>query len=499
MNHVILKCRGLTKRFGTVTALNAVDFELHRGEVRALLGKNGAGKSTIVNLISGSLTPDEGTIELDGQKVSWSGPRAAQAGGIAVVHQEFSLVPGLSVAENITLGRWPKKGGFVDQSELKAMARKALARLDVPIPLTAEVGLLPLADQQLVEIAKALVDEPQVLILDEPTSALNTHEVNALLALIRRLAATGMSIIYVSHRMKEIPLVADSLTVLRDGQEIGTHDVANISSDQVAELISGEDKSASDVTKRDRTAAPAVLEVRDIKVPHRLGGVSFSLHEGEVLGIAGLLGSGRTEMLETIFGLRDDATGEVLIKGQAQRRRSPRKMLNLGVAYTSEDRKGSGIVPLLGIAENLLLSARGRVLPKFWLRSREEAKIVDTVMNSMSVRASSPQQEIGTLSGGNQQKGVIGRALAAGMQVLLLDEPTRGVDLHAKAQIYGLIRELADSGVSSIFVSSELEEIAEVCDRVLILRDGLVHEELIGSQGTAERILALAMRQENNK
>lgn len=499
MNHVILKCRGLTKRFGTVTALNAVDFELHRGEVRALLGKNGAGKSTIVNLISGSLTPDEGTIELDGKKVSWSGPRAAQAGGIAVVHQEFSLVPGLSVAENITLGRWPKKGGFVDQSELKAMARKALARLDVPIPLTAEVGLLPLADQQLVEIAKALVDEPQVLILDEPTSALNTHEVNALLALIRRLAATGMSIIYVSHRMKEIPLVADSLTVLRDGQEIGTHDVANVSSDQVAELISGEDKSASDVTKRDRTAAPAVLEVRDIKVPHRLGGVSFSLHEGEVLGIAGLLGSGRTEMLETIFGLRDDATGEVLIKGQAQRRRSPRKMLNLGVAYTSEDRKGSGIVPLLGIAENLLLSARGRVLPKFWLHSREEAKIVDTVMNSMSVRASSPQQEIGTLSGGNQQKGVIGRALAAGMQVLLLDEPTRGVDLHAKAQIYGLIRELADSGVSSIFVSSELEEIAEVCDRVLILRDGLVHEELIGSQGTAERILALAMRQENNK
>lgn len=499
MNHVILKCRGLTKRFGTVTALNAVDFELHRGEVRALLGKNGAGKSTIVNLISGSLTPDEGTIELDGKNVSWSGPRAAQAGGIAVVHQEFSLVPGLSVAENITLGRWPKKGGFVDQSELKAMARQALARLDVPIPLTAEVGLLPLADQQLVEIAKALVDEPQVLILDEPTSALNTHEVNALLALIRRLAATGMSIIYVSHRMKEIPLVADSLTVLRDGQEIGTHDVANVSSDQVAELISGEDKSASDVTKRDRTAAPAVLEVRDIKVPHRLGGVSFSLHEGEVLGIAGLLGSGRTEMLETIFGLRDDATGEVLIKGQAQRRRSPRKMLNLGVAYTSEDRKGSGIVPLLGIAENLLLSARGRVLPKFWLRSREEAKIVDTVMNSMSVRASSPQQEIGTLSGGNQQKGVIGRALAAGMQVLLLDEPTRGVDLHAKAQIYGLIRELADSGVSSIFVSSELEEIAEVCDRVLILRDGLVHEELIGSQGTAERILALAMRQENNK
>jgi len=499
MNQVVLKCLGLSKRFGTVTALNAVNFELHRGEVRALLGKNGAGKSTIVNLISGSLTPDEGTIELDGNKVNWSGPRAAQAGGIAVVHQEFSLVPGLSVAENITLGRWPKKGGFVDQAAMKAMAFKALGRLDVQIPLSTEVGTLPLADQQLVEIAKALVDEPQVLILDEPTSALNTHEVNALLALIRRLAATGMSIIYVSHRMKEIPLVADTLTVLRDGAEIGTHDVANISSDQVAELISGEaGKAGSQFTKRDRTDAPAVLEVRDIKVPYRLDGVSFTLHEGEVLGIAGLLGSGRTEMLETIFGLRDDASGEVLIQGAEQKHRNPRKMLNLGVAYTSEDRKGSGIVPLLGIDENLMLSARGRVLPKFWIRSRDEAKIVGTVMDSMSVRASSPQQEIGTLSGGNQQKGVIGRALAAKMQVLLLDEPTRGVDLHAKAQIYGLIRDLADQGVSSIFVSSELEEIAEVCDRVLILRDGLVHEELIGSEGTAERILALAMRQENN-
>lgn len=498
MSNPVLVCRGITKRFGAVTALKSVDFQLEHGEVRALLGKNGAGKSTLVNLISGSLTPDEGTIELNGEAVTWSGPRAAQDGGIAVVHQEFSLVPGLTVAENITLGRWPKKGVFVDAATLKSNAQKALDRLGVDIDLSLLVGQLALADQQLVEIAKALVDEPQVLILDEPTSALNANEVNKLLALVRRLATTGVSVIYVSHRMKEIPLVADTLTVLRDGLEIDTVGVKDVSSDQVAELISGESNTDVIHDKYDRTAEPVVLEVKELSVPHRLNKVSFSLHKGEVLGIAGLLGSGRTELLESIFGTRTDCEGEVIVNGVPQTGRKPKKMLDQGIGLTPEDRKGSGIAPLLGIGENLSLSARGRVLPKFWISGSGEKTIVDQVMTSMSVKASSTSQEIGTLSGGNQQKGVIGRALAAKMQVLLLDEPTRGVDLNAKAQIYGLIRDLANEGVSSIFVSSELEEIAEVCDRVLILRDGSFHEELIGSEGTAEKILALAMRQENS-
>jgi len=498
MSETVLSCSALGKRFGMVTALIGVDFELHRGEVRALLGKNGAGKSTLVNLISGSLRPDAGAIELNGKIVEWSGPHAAQAGGIAVVHQEFSLVLGLSVAENITLGSWPQKRGFVDQGSLKDRAQRALNRLGVAIPLWVTVGSLPLAEQQMVEIAKALVDEPKVLVLDEPTSALNSHEVDALIALVRRLAETGISVIYVSHRMKEIPLVADTLTVLRDGKEIGTHAVNSISSDEVAELISGEVKVDTVHQKHDRTNAPVVLEVRNLTIANRLDGISFNLHKGEVLGIAGLLGSGRTELLESIFGLRDDAEGEILVNGTLQRHRYPRKMLDLGVAYTSEDRKGSGIVPLLGVDENLVLSARGRVLPNLWLRVKDEARIVREVMTSMSISASSSRQEIGTLSGGNQQKGVIGRVLAAKLGILLLDEPTRGVDLHAKAQIYGLIRDLADTGVSSIFVSSELEEIAEVCDRVLVLREGQIHEELVGSEGTADRILALAMRQEDN-
>ncbi|MFV0426915.1 MAG: sugar ABC transporter ATP-binding protein [Beutenbergiaceae bacterium] len=494
---IVLSCRGMTKRFGAVTALDGVDFDLRRGEVRALLGKNGAGKSTLVNLLSGSLQPDDGEMYLLGEPVRWSNPKAAQSGGIAVVHQEFSLVPGLTVAENITMGRWPTRNGFVDQSALRQRATKALALLGVSIPLLAEVGKLPVGEQQIVEIAKALVDEPQVLILDEPTSALNQTEVEALLALVRGLAQSGVAVIYVSHRMQEIPLVADTLTVLRDGSEVATKEVNEVSSVQVAELISGDIEESTELVHRDRRSEPVVLSVTDLRVPHRLNGISLDLHQGEVLGIAGLLGSGRTELLESIFGLRSDATGQVELHGEAAGYRYPRKMLDNGLAFTSEDRKGSGIVPLMGVGENLLLTARGRVLPKFWLSSPQEGPLVNSSMDALSIRASSADQEIGTLSGGNQQKGVIGRALAAQMQVLLLDEPTRGVDLHAKAQIYGLIRDLATQGVSSIFVSSELEEIAQVCDRVLILREGHIHEELIGREATAERILALAMRQEH--
>jgi ABC-type sugar transport system ATPase subunit len=496
---VLLECRSLSKSFGAVVALHELDFTLREGEVRALLGKNGAGKSTLVNLISGSLQPDGGEILLSGEKVHWSGPKDAKSGGIVVVHQEFSLVPGLTVAENITLGAWPRRAGvFVDQKKLQSRASQALKLLGAKIPLSALVGTLTLAQQQIVEIAKALVDRPKVLILDEPTSALNNAEVDSLLAVVRGLAKSGVSIIYVSHRMKEIPLVADTLTVLRDGQEVATRDVSTTSPQEVAELISGELATERLGEPRDRRAEPEVLGVTDITIPHKLNGVTFSLHRGEVLGIAGLLGSGRTELLEAIFGLRTDARGTVRVNGKAVRRRSPRALLRLRVAMTSEDRKGSGIVPLLSVGENLLLTARGRVLSKFWIRAATEAKVVLSEFAALNIRASGPAQEIGTLSGGNQQKGVIGRTLAAKMRVLLLDEPTRGIDLHAKAQIYQLIRNLADEGVSSIFISSELEELAEVCDRILILRDGRICEELLGADATVERVLSLSMQQEHS-
>ncbi|MGF6882791.1 ABC-type sugar transport system ATPase subunit [Nocardia sp. GAS34] len=496
----ILECISLSKTYGTVKALVDVNLTLRAGEVRALLGKNGAGKSTLVNLISGSQQPDPGSgrLRVSGKEVHWSRPGDARAGGIAMVHQEFSLVPGLSVAENITLGRWPERQGFIDAKTLEDNARRAIEMLGEPIPLWQEVGNLSLAQQQLVEIAKALLDEPRVLILDEPTSALNSHEVHALLALIRRLAGQGVAIIYVSHRMKEIPLVADTLTVLRDGREVQTFGADEASAEKVAALIAGESgQVAARIEHRDRRNEPVVLSVRDMHITGVLGGVEFDLHDGEVLGIAGLLGSGRTELLEAIYGLRPGVRGEVSVAGERILRRRPRRMLARGVGLTPEDRKGSGIVPMLGVGENILLSARGRVLPRFWIKPPREAAVTTETLRALSIVASTAGQEIGTLSGGNQQKAVIGRLLAAKMSVLLLDEPTRGIDVHAKGQIYKLIRELAVNGISSIFVSSELEELSEVCDRVLVLRDGRIRDEVVGAGATTEKLLALAMKEGN--
>ncbi len=496
----VLECTSLSKSYGSVTALDGVSLTLRAGEVRALLGMNGAGKSTLVNLISGSQRPDGGTIRVDGEDVNWAKPGDARAGGIAVVHQEFSLVPGLSVAENITLGRWPRRKGtgFIDTRALEDQARRALSLLGETLPLWIDVARLPIAQQQIVEIAKALVGDPRVLILDEPTSALNVNEVQALLALLRRLASRGVAIIYVSHRMKEIPLVADTMTVLRDGREVQTLGVSEASPEKVAALIAGEaGKTAAQIEHRDRQDQKVVLAVRDVRLPGVLDGVSFDLHEGEVLGIAGLLGSGRTELLEGIYGIRRDLVGEVWVNGTAVRRRSPRRMLKRSLGMTPEDRKGAGIVPMLGVGENILLSARGRVLPKFWITSALEATTARATIGALSIAASSADQPIGTLSGGNQQKAVIGRLLAAKMSVLLLDEPTRGIDVHAKGQIYSLIRELAVAGVSSIFVSSELEELSEVCDRVLVLRDGRIQDEVLGANATTERLLTLAMKEGN--
>jgi len=496
----VLECNSLSKSYGPVKALREVSMRLDAGEVRALLGKNGAGKSTLVNILSGSQRPDQGTMALGGKDVVWSGPGQARAGGIAVVHQELSLVPGLSVMENIMLGRWPRRpgSGFIDAVALERVAQGAVDRLGEPLPLRREAGRLSLAQQQLVEIAKALVDEPRVLILDEPTSALHAHEVDALLGLVRRLAEGGVAVVYVSHRMNEIPRVADTLTVLRDGWEVETLGVEAASAERVAALIAGEDRTATTAHAADRrTPGECVLSVRDLKIPGLLDGVSLDLHQNEVLGIAGLLGSGRTELLEAVYGVRHDATGSVCVKGEPVRRRRPRRMLARGVGMTSEDRKGSGIVSLLGVGENIVMTARGRVLPSVRIQAQQEADLAQHEVDRLSIAVSSLTQEVGTLSGGNQQKVVIARLLAAEMSVLLLDEPTRGIDVHAKTQIYRLVRELASSGVSSIFVSSELDEVALVCDRVLVLRHGRIAEELPGESATAERLLALSMKEES--
>ena len=497
---IALDVTKLSKSYGAVRALHAVDVRVRFGEVRALLGKNGAGKSTFVNLVSGAERPDGGTIRLSGQEVHWQNPGEARDGGISVVHQELSLVPYLSVAENICLGRWERRGLRIDRNAMAERARKGIDALGVDLPLWTEVGRLSLAQQQLVEIAKAVAYDARVLILDEPTSALNAREVDELIDLVRRLAGSGMAVIYVSHRMQEIPRAADTMTVLRDGEEEATMATADASAAQVAALIAGEAVTRNrQPESAELRAAPVVLSVEDLRTSRRLAGAAtFDLHAGEVLGLAGVLGSGRSEILEAIFGITSPVSGRVRLRGKEIRRRTPARMLGLGVAMTPEDRKGGGIVAPRSVAENLMLSARGRTLPRYLIRSRTEAGLVRNAIGSLGIATSSPTKLISKLSGGNQQKAVIGRALACQPTVVLLDEPTRGVDLHAKSQIYDLIRSLAATGVAVVFVSSELDELPEVCDRVLIIRHGEITGEVDGSQATPERLLALTISGDND-
>jgi ABC-type sugar transport system ATPase subunit len=498
---VVLECVELSKTYGNFRALDSVSLTLRAGEVRALLGKNGAGKSTLVKLISGTEHPDRGhdQITLDGQPVHWANSGEARSGGIAVVHQEFSLIPALSVAENVMVGRWPRRRGLVDHKAILKSAARAIDVLGEPLPLTMPVGRLSTAHQQLVEIAKALLDEPKVLILDEPTSALNSREVDALLALVRRLAQRGVAVIYVSHRMREIPLVADSMTILRDGREVATVGVREVTTDEVASMIAGSSRAQAKVGEpQDLSGAEVALAVENLVIDGLLEGVSFEVRKGEVLGIAGLLGSGRTELLSSIYGSRHDCEGEVLVGSRPVKDRSPAKMLRLGVAMTPEDRKDAGIVPLLGVGENVMLMARSRGRSP-WIKQNQERDTIAEVIDRLSIATAGAGQPIASLSGGNQQKGVIGRCLAAEMSVLLLDEPTRGIDVGAKAQLYRLIRELAQRGISSVFVSSELDELAQVCDRVLVLRDGKVRESVSGAEATGDRLLALAMRTDHEE
>ena len=496
-----LECVDLSKTYGTFRALDSVSMSLREGEVRALLGKNGAGKSTLVRLLSGTEQPDRehGSISLYGTPVHWSNSGEARRGGIAVVHQEFSLIPELSVAENVLVGRWPRRRGLVDHKAILTAAAKAIGILGEPLPLNVPVGRLSTAHQQLVEIAKALLDEPKVLILDEPTSALNSREVDSLLALVRRLASRGVSVIYVSHRMREIPLVADTMTILRDGREVATVGVSEVSTDEVARMIAGASAARPVAAQTPSRASDEVaLSIEGLSIDGLLDDVTIELHKGEVLGIAGLLGSGRTELLGSIYGIRHDCEGVVKVAGTPVSDRSPAKMLRLGVAMTPEDRKDGGIVPLLGVGENIMLMARSRRRSP-WIKELTERATAASVIDRLSIATSSANQPIASLSGGNQQKGVIGRCLAAEMSVLLLDEPTRGIDVGAKSQLYKLIRELAHRGIASVFVSSELDEMAQVCDRVIILRGGKVRETVSGSQATGDRLLALAMKSDHEE
>ena len=450
------------KRYPGVVALDNVNFTLNKGEVRALLGKNGAGKSTLIRMLTGSERPDSGDIwigetRLEGDEATLT-RRAAEL-GVRAVYQELSLVEGLTVAENLCLGQWPRRNGMIDYLQMAQDAQRCLQALGVDVSPEQLVSTLSPAQKQLVEIARVMKGEPRVVILDEPTSSLASAEVELVISAVKKMSALGVAVIYVSHRMEEIRRIASCATVMRDGQVAGDVMLENTSTHHIVSLMLGRDHVDIAPVSPQEIVDQAVLEVRALRHKPKLEDISFTLRRGEVLGIAGLLGAGRSELLKAIVGLETYEQGEIVINGEKITRPDYGDMLKRGIGYTPENRKEAGIIPWLGVDENTVLTNRQKISANGVLQ------------------AASSETPIGTLSGGNQQKVVIGRWVYAASQILLLDEPTRGVDIEAKQQIYRIVRELAAEGKSVVFISSEVEELPLVCDRILLLQHGTFSQE----------------------
>jgi ribose transport system ATP-binding protein len=494
----ILTLNGISKQYPGVVALSNVDFALEQGEVRALLGKNGAGKSTLVKILSGAVEPDSGEIRIEDKPVQFHSPRDAFEQGICTVYQEMSLVPGLTVAENILLGRWPHKRQFglslIDRDEIRRSAQAALDQLEVKLNLNELVSRLNLAQQQLVEIAKAISFNPRVLVLDEPTSALPSGEVEVLHRVVRRLAEQGRAIIYVTHRLQEIPQVADTVTVLRDGKNIGTISAAEATPERIANMMIGGDWRRTE-RKHDAAIGDVKLSVRNLSREGVLHDISFDLHAGEVLGIAGLLGSGRTELLRAIFGLDAITNGEILVNGERVEHPSPGAMKVHGVGMTPEDRKHQGLVLPFSVQDNLTLASLNRVSANGILNPQRERVLAQERVAEIGIKTSGIEVKTRTLSGGNQQKVVVGNWLNTLPGVLMMDEPTRGIDIQAKEQIFTLVRDLAQRGLAVLFVSSEIEEVLDVADRILIMNQGRITGEVKPDEVNVEKLLALVLEE----
>jgi ABC-type sugar transport system ATPase subunit len=488
----VAEVRNATRRYPGVLALDSVSFSVQPGEVRAVLGKNGAGKSTLIRLLTGAEMPDSGEVLVDGRPFAESGggrTREAAERGVRAVYQELSLVPSMSVAENMFLGAWPRRRGVLDRAAMLEGAAIAMRRLGLTIDPRLPVTALSPAARQMVEIARAFLGKPRLVILDEPTSSLAAAEVDQVCDAVRSIAANDVAVLYVSHRMHEIRRLADTATVLRDGRIVSTLPVATAKTADIVQMMLGRSEETGTVFQRYGNRE-AVLTAQDITLPPKLRRVTFELRKGEVLGIAGLLGSGRTELFEIIMGLRAATSGRIYVGDDEITQVNYRGMIRRGFGYTPESRKENGIVPLLGVDENIVMTDFKRVDRAGILSPGAIAAATQDVVQRLQVKTASAKTPIGTLSGGNQQKVVIGRWIHARSRILLLDEPTRGVDVEAKRQIYDIIRGLAREERSILFVSSEVEELDQVCDRVLVLREGVIAEEHVAPDIDAEHLLA---------
>ena len=492
VNPPLLSLTGIVKSFPGVQALRGVDLTVHAGEVLAVLGENGAGKSTLMKVIGGVHAPDAGTLVLEGRERRFQSPQEARQAGVAVIHQEFNLVPALTAVENIFLGQEETSGGFVARRREREQVAALFQRMGVDVDLDTPCRRLSTAQQQLVEIAKALIHRARILVMDEPSAALTSHEVERLFALMRELRDQGMGILYISHRLEEVFTIADRVTILRDGVHVSDGPIRAITRDQMIERMVGRPLDQEFPPRRVTRGAPR-LQVSGLRRGKAVQGVSFEVRRGEILALTGLVGAGRTETVRLVFGADPRDAGEIRLDGRVLDLRSPRDAIEAGIGLLTEDRKLQGLVLRHSVRENFGLPNLRRWCRRGFVQRRRERSELDRYIGALRIRLSDPEARVGNLSGGNQQKVVLAKWLARDCEVLIFDEPTRGIDVGAKHEIYLLMNELVAAGKSILMISSELPEVLGMADRILVMHEGRITGEITEvAQATQEQILRLA-------
>ena len=493
MGETILKMQGIQKYFFGVHALNGVNFELKAGEVHALMGENGAGKSTLIKVLCGIHKRDGGTVELFGKEVDFNNIAESQAAGISVVHQELNMMNHLTVAQNMFIGREPRKGMMIDDKKMVADAKAMFDKIGVQIDPTVKLGTLTVGKQQMVEIAKAVSHDCKLLVLDEPTAALTQPEVEELFKIMRELKEKGIGMIYISHRMDEINRISDRVTVMRDGEYVDTVETASVTKDDIVRMmvgrvIMGDKKEKSNVP----ADAPVVLEVKNLNAGREVKNVSFQLRRGEILGFAGLMGAGRTETARALYGADRRESGDIYINGKKINIKSPEQAVKHGICYLSEDRKRFGLMLQKSVTENSAIASVDQFVRFGWINDKKAAKVAAENNALLRTKTPSMDQLLKNLSGGNQQKVIIARWLIRNSDIFIFDEPTRGIDVGAKSEMYALMEQLASEGKSVIMISSELAEIQRLSDRVIVMCEGRITGELDITDATQEEIMKYA-------
>lgn len=485
----LVEMKNISKNFSVTKALANVNFELKAGEVHALMGENGAGKSTLMKILAGVYKPDQGKIFISGNEVEVENPKIANDLGIAFIHQELNVVPNLTVSENLALGSEPQtKWKFLDRKKIHDDALKKIARVRAPVDPSELMGNLTIGTQQIIEIARAISMNAQVLILDEPTAALSSVESQLLFELISEIRESGAGLIYISHRMEEVWNLADRVTVFRDGQQVATSKKREYSPEQIVQQMIG--REVKDLyVRKNRTPGKTAIKVENLTDGRKIGPVSFEVRSGEVLGLYGLIGAGRTEITQLLYGIVEVSSGTVTISDKVAKINSPEDAINLGIAFVPEDRKIQGLFPIMSISDNIMIANFAKFTRLGFLILREIARAVNKQFSNLSIRANSTEQIVKDLSGGNQQKVLLARALQTNPKVLILDEPTRGVDIGAKNEIYRIINSLTESGTAVLMVSSDLPELLGMADRVMVIRDGAIVKELSSIEMNEEKVI----------